>query len=230
MTTHYDQFTNGWNGFTTLAEFYDKFSSNDKRLGGEYDGYPNDANKHFTKKTHMNAGFLIGKQYKTDGSELDVEFTRDFPNGFALADRGQGIRVMKYLIDGEDHGQAGDEKNTLNDYAVLRYADVLLMYAEAVLRGGTETVGTALERYNELRRKRITGYTDVATVTLDDILDERGRELYWEGWRRPDLLRFNKFLNPTSVRKATSDKTKSLFPIPATALSTNPNLTQNPGY
>ena len=61
------------------------------------------------------------------------------------------------------------------------------------------------------------------------MLDERGREMYWEGWRRQDLIRFGKFLQPWQEKPA-DDPKNLLFPIPSSQLAVNPNLTQNPGY
>jgi hypothetical protein len=69
----------------------------------------------------------------------------------------------------------------------------------------------------------------MASVTLDQLLDERARELYWEGWRRNDLIRFGKYLTPR-VEKAQSEERRLLFPIPNRSLAANPNLVQNPGY
>jgi hypothetical protein len=67
-------------------------------------------------------------------------------------------------------------------------------------------------------------------VNLDNLLAERGRELYLEGWRRNDMVRFGKFNAPMQERPQASDPTKVVFPIPTIALSSNPNLKQNPGY
>jgi hypothetical protein len=68
------------------------------------------------------------------------------------------------------------------------------------------------------------------SLTLDNLLDERGRELYYEGWRRQDLIRFGKYLNAWQEKPADSGTKNLLFPIPANQLAVNPNLTQNPGY
>ncbi|MET0298978.1 MAG: RagB/SusD family nutrient uptake outer membrane protein, partial [Flavitalea sp.] len=65
--------------------------------------------------------------------------------------------------------------------------------------------------------------------TLENLLDERGRELYWENYRRQDLIRFGKFLEPNQL-KTVSDPKYLLFTIPNEQIAVNPNLTQNPGY
>ncbi|RZK29044.1 MAG: RagB/SusD family nutrient uptake outer membrane protein, partial [Hymenobacter sp.] len=119
---------------------------------------------------------------------------------------------------------------------MFRLADVQLMYAEALLRGGSGgTAGTALSQVNAVRAR--SGATALASVTLDDILNERGRELYWEGHRRTDLIRFGKYATgynwafkggvPTGRDIETY---RTIFPIPNTDRVVNPNLPQNPGY
>jgi len=74
------------------------------------------------------------------------------------------------------------------------------------------------------------GASALTTVDLTAMLAERGRELYWEGWRRNDLIRFEKFNDPVDQRPAKTDKSKTIYPIPQRAVDTNPNLKQNPGY
>ena len=112
----------------------------------------------------------------------------------------------------------------------MRISDIYLMRAEAELRMGDEP--SALTDVNYLRSKRsapdetLPQYT---TLTLDDILKERGYELYWEGLRRQDLIRFGKFTDAWQEKPAT-DASKELFPIPQSAVDVNENLTQNPGY
>ena len=225
MVHHYNMNPGGWNGFSTLSDFYDKFETGDQRKGVYYT-YPGALPN--TGK-HVNAGFLIGQQYDltTDVALKDrqggpLAFTREVklqetdPNTLEVT----GIRPVKYPYD---YGTSGDQKN--NDFAVFRYADVLLMKAEALLRSGN--AGGALTIVNDLRAKR--GATPLAAVDLDKLLDERGRELYWEGYRRQDQIRFGKYLLAYQEKPASDPKTL-LFPIPSDQLAVNPNLTQNPGY
>ena len=218
-TLHYNTNPSGWNGFTTLSNFYDKFDSTDKRRGGAYVGQ--------TNISGLKVGFLLGQQYNQSGTPLSdrtgapLAFTREVK----LVETGKnlevtGIRVLKYPID----FTGGDNSN--NDYVYFRYADVLLMKAEAILRGGTDPQ-TSAALVNAVRTR--AGLPNVTSVTLDQLLDERGREFYWEGWRRNDLVRFGKFLNPWQ-EKGQSDPKRLLFPIPARSLAANPSLLQNPGY
>lgn len=128
------------------------------------------------------------------------------------------------------------------DYPVFRLADVYLMYAEGVLRGAsTGDAGTALGYVNALRQRaygNTTGNITSGQLTLDFILDERARELYWEGHRRTDLIRYGKFtgsnyLWPWKGKVAAGTTTESfrdLYPIPSNDLGANPTLKQNPGY
>lgn len=222
--THYNQQPSGWNGFTTIAEFYDKFEATDQRRGAAYPG--------FTDRTGMRVGFLIGQQFDKNGVALKdrggnpLVFTRSISPIVTGNVETPGIRVVKYPID---LNAAGDNTRDQpdNDYVLLRFADVRLMMAEAHLRKGAAATGLPI--VNALRTVR--GASALASLTTDNLLDERGRELYWEMWRRNDLIRFGKYLEPYGATKpAKSDNKYIVFPIPASALAVNPNLKQNPGY
>ena len=218
-TLHYNQKPSSWNGFTTLSDFYNKFDANDKRRSETYAGV--------TDVSGIHPGFLIGQQYDQTGTALKdrggnpLSFTPEvkaIETGKNL--EVTGIRVVKYPID----YVSGDNAN--NDYVYYRYADVLLMKAEALLRsGGSAATATAL--VNQVRAR--SGAAALATVSLDQLIDERGREFYWEGQRRTDLIRFGKYLNPWQ-EKPTDDPKYLIFPIPNQQLAANPNLVQNPGY
>lgn len=124
------------------------------------------------------------------------------------------------------------------DFPLYRLADAYLMYAEAALRGGGGSNALALEYVNDVRTRSHATPITAGDLTLDFILDERGRELNFEGHRRTDLIRFGKFAGGTylwpwkgGVKDGTSiPSTYNLFPIPLKAMLANPNLTQNPGY
>lgn len=121
------------------------------------------------------------------------------------------------------------------DFPLFRLADAYLIYAECALRTGTN-LGQALQYVNDVRVR--SHAAPVVAIDLDYILDERGRELNFEGHRRTDLIRYGKFTGggyvwpwKGGVANGTSiPATYNLFPIPLKALSSNPNLQQNPGY
>jgi starch-binding outer membrane protein, SusD/RagB family len=217
-TLHYAQNPSGWNGFTTLADFYDSFEDGDIRKKSNYTG--------MTDVSGINAGFLIGQQFDQTGKALTdrkgnpLAFTRNVNlkedgNNLEIT----GIRVIKYPID----YKSGD--NADNDYVYFRFSDVLLSKAEALLRSGN--AAAALPLVNQVRAARkAKPFTE---VTLTNLLAERGREFFWEGNRRTDLQRFGKFLAARGAQPASSPS-KLLFPIPTQSLASNPNLKQNPGY
>ncbi len=217
-TLHYNHNPSGWNGFTTLGDLYNSFEADDVREGADYPG--------MTEVAGINAGFLVGPQTDQDGNQLLDRFGEplSFTPEVALSESGSnleqtGVRVIKYPID----YNSGD--NADNDYVYYRYADVLLMRAEAQMRMGD--TGSALATVNEIRS--IRNASDLPSLDEATLLAERGRELYWEGHRRTDLLRFGAFLNAWQEKPATTEE-RLLFPIPAASLAGNPNLVQNPGY
>ena len=211
----------GWNGFATIAEFYDLFEG-DPNINVPGSGQEERRGFVPTDGTNygIGNGFLIGQQYDANGNPYSdrtgapLFFTKELP-GLLGNNENTGIRVIKY---NPANGAYANHK------IVLRYADAHLMKAEALMRSGGDP--TAL--VNELRVLR--GATPIGTVTEQDLIDERGRELYGELWRRNDLIRFGQFTAPWSYKEVSGDDTKKLFPIPATAIITNPNLVQNPGY
>jgi hypothetical protein len=101
------------------------------------------------------------------------------------------------------------------------------MKAEALLRTGKAADGLVI--INQIRAARIVPNAPLASLTEANLLDERGRELYWEGWRRQDLVRFGKY-NELWQEKTADDPKYLLLPIPSNQLAVNPNLEQNPGY
>ncbi len=194
------------NGFTTTAIAYDRYEDIDARKGM----------------------FLIGPQYDASGSPLKtISGTSDLViiphQNIDNSAENEGHRLVKWTPEGPWVGSAG-----VNDIPLIRYADVLLMKAEALLRSGG-SVADALALVNAVRtRSHATAWQ---TLTLQDILDERGRELIWEGVRRRDMIRFGTYLTWTwPFKPNASPAHRLLFPIPATELEANPNLEQNEGY
>jgi len=218
----------------TLPEYYAKFND------------PTDV---------RNQIWLTGKQYFDDGSPIMVETTKkgydnrytgtdandpitvqleltpevefrdleSFDTGDDLVGRSVGYRCNKFYPDKNSTTRAQS-----NDFPIFRYADVLLMKAEAILRGGSATKGqTALTLVNMVReRANASLFTE---IDLNELLDERARELCHEFWRRNDLIRFGRFEDTWGV-KTDNDVNHRIFPIPATEIDLNPSLEQNPGY
>lgn len=180
----------------------------------------------------------------TADSRKDLFFTKgQNPNVDTLGVFSSGVLITKYKnvtstgqggSDSPAKGGSGNFPDT--DFPMFRLADVQLMYAEAVLRGGSGgSTGDALAYVNAVRAR--SGASALSALTLDDILNERGRELFWEGHRRTDLIRFGKYTTGYNwafkggVQPGRDvEATRALFPIPNAARVANPNLPQNPGY
>lgn len=186
----------------------------------------------------QNVGYLIGQQYNlntdatlTDRAGRPLVFTRQVKlietdvNTLEVT----GIRPMKYPPDFVNNGAGAID----NDLVHLRLPDILLMKAEAIMRGGNAaTAGTfgstPLALVNAIRANR--GASTLTTLTLETLHDERGRELYLEMWRRQDMIRFGKFLGTIQEGPTSSAPTYLIFPIPNQQLAANTNLSQNTEY
>jgi hypothetical protein len=125
------------------------------------------------------------------------------------------------------------------DFPMFRVSDAYLMYAEANLRNpAAGDKNTALGYVNQIRARANATPITSANLTLDFILDERGRELFWECHRRTDLIRFGKFTGGAkiwqwkggAINGTATASFRDLMPIPAKTIQANPTLTQNPGY
>lgn len=217
MGMHYNQTPDGWNGFAIVSEYYNKFNSNDRRIkNADSDIITNFGNP---------VGMQVGQMYKPGGLVALKDRNGNplvYTPAVTLITSGAtletaGIRMEKYIPDAANLGAPN------NDFVFMRYSDALLMKAEAILRGGSGSIGTIM--------------TDIAArsgqaaspATLDGVYLERGKELWLEGWRRNDMVRFGTFLAARELKPYVSDSRYVLFPIPSDALF-NPNLTQNPGY
>ena len=173
------------------------------------------------------------EMFYTDGHDLEIDDVADFTQGY-------GIMKFKNVTQAGTPGS--DETFMDTDFPVFRLADIYLMYAEAVLRGGDGgSVGQAVDYINLIRERAYgdqSGNIGQTDLTLDFIIDERARELYWEGHRRTDLIRFDRFSQSDyvwpwkgGVKEGRSTNPKyDLYPIPADDLGANPTLVQNPGY
>jgi hypothetical protein len=172
----------------------------------------------------------------TNGQKLDIADEYTFTDGYAI----QKFRnVTSAGVKGSD--PTGNFVDT--DFPMFRLADVYLIYAEAVLRGGSGgDAATALNYVNLVRTRAydgsLSGNITAGQLTLPFILDERGRELLFEGHRRTDLIRFGEFTSGTylwqwkgGVLNGTSvSDNLNVMPIPSTQIALNPGLKQNPGY
>lgn len=158
-----------------------------------------------------------------------------------VGDFNNGLHVKKYVNIKSDGGAVSDITKTFSDvdFPVFRLPEMYLIYAEAVLRGGTGgDLTTALQYVNLIRARAGATAAIPADLTLQFVLDERGRELYWEGHRRTDLVRYGLLTSATylwpwkgGVASGTAvDARYNLFPIPAANRTANPNLEQNAGY
>ena len=229
MSAHYNQVPSGWNGFSVLQEYYDKFDATDRRI----------KNNDQAIIAHVGSplGFRIGQQYAPGGvtalktraqnGSLPLDFQSDaagLPADGKITGQNWlerwGIRPQKYIPD------ASNMEKPENDYVLFRYADALLMKAEAIVRGGSSATTVASIAAQLQSRQGIT--TTINLSTLAGIDKARATELWEEGWRRNDMIRFGTYTTSRATMKNT-DAYRVLFPIPTTALL-NPNIKQNPGY
>ncbi len=156
---------------------------------------------------------------KEDGTQLVITPVQDI----YAAENDEGYHLLKY----SPIGVTWQAYNADNDLVLQRYADVLLMKAEALFRTGN--TGDALDLVNEVRER--SNATQLDVLTIQDIEDERAREFIWEGSRRRDMIRFGSYFSDTWTFKTTqTEEWRGIYPIPEEALNANPQLDQNPGY
>ena len=219
-----------------------------------------------TMLTHAPAG-VTGDSSGTNGTWNCSRVTQQF---FALFDTARDIRgqfwtsgqnrEMTQLLDAPKDGFSSTKfrnktrtgaigpnidpgKNWTDiDFPLFRLAEIYLIYAEAVLKGGSggsnATALSYLDQLSKRAQKDPATASSFAQLTLPYIINERARELFWECFRRTDLIRFGQFTTSAylwawkgGVQNGTAvDSKYNLFPIPSTDLSANPNLVQNPGY
>jgi starch-binding outer membrane protein, SusD/RagB family len=201
-----------WNGYCSLQEFYESFDKADAR-----------------KKS-----FLAGPQYRPDGKQVqDAAFDKTDPDGAGLnftpeinehfpgTLRQAGVRVGKFEF------VSGGTPNMDNDFPLFRYSQVVLAKAEALWRKNAADPA-ALALVNTVRTR--AGMPAFTALTATDLLAELGREFFYEGLRRQNLIRFGKFDKASKWQTASFGKEKEIAPIPAAQIKANSNLKQNPGY
>ncbi|MFZ4464518.1 MAG: RagB/SusD family nutrient uptake outer membrane protein, partial [Bacteroidales bacterium] len=172
----YDMTVGPWNGFAAIEDFYNTYEDIDIRK----------------------SAFLVGQQYKSNGDKIfdeaanaDLIFDPHIPalkmdGSFTpIQIRMSGVRPVKFEV------KLGAKENLSNQFPIFRYADVLLMKAECQIRNSGDGAGDEL--INQIRTR--AGVSLLSGVGLDELLAERGREMFFEGHRRQDLIRFGKFNN-----------------------------------
>jgi hypothetical protein len=199
----------GWSGLRTTSAFVNKFSN------------PSESRALFA----------------TANQTLEIDAINQSSQGY-------GIFKFRNITSAGAPGSNPSFQDT--DFPMFRLADAYLMYAEAVLRQGTGgDLNIALGYVNQIRTRpgdvaggKAPGAITLGQLTLDFILDERARELYWEAHRRTDLIRFGKFTGGSylwpwkgGVKNGTAiEEKRAIFPTPSADLGSNPNLTPTPGY
>lgn len=211
----------GWGGIRSTSALVSKFDN--AITDTDEDGYP--------------IAWSDGRaMFHTDGQSYEINtIANTFTDGYAVS---KFKNIDSQGNPGVDAG--GDYADT--DLPLIRLAEIYLTYAEAVARGGSGgDLNTAAGLINQLRARAFgnsSGNISAGDLTLSFILDERARELYWEGQRRTDLIRYGNYTGSSylwpfkgGVKNGTSvDNYRVLFPLPVNILSINTNLTQNTGY
>ena len=226
----WDMIEKPWNGFCAPPDFINRYADNDVRGPGV------EGNGTLNTGTY---GWFVGPIYNAAGTAIlkdengDEAIITKEVNSMDAAGWGDGARLQKYEIDKEKRFKFCE-----NDFVLFRYADVLYMKAEAILRGGSGAdIGTLLNDADFRRIRSRAGVTLYTSITLDELLDERGREFAWENVRRRDLIRYGQFAEGTWFGKEAKDATRNWFPIPKPILEKSPRSedgspiwTQNAGY
>lgn len=245
MTLHYahqDVFSlaeQPWNGYQTVEEFYNSYVDPVQNPGPQGLVYKDLATALVPgtiDKRHQN-NFIVGPQFNPDGSrtidpgfegpastvpdpdgtELNItpEVNEIWPNSL----RQSGARIAKYEYE------IGGRANMSNDFVLFRLGDIILSLAEAKFRTG-DAAG-ALTLVNQIRNR--AGVDPFGTLTEENLLAERGREMFAEMTRRQDQIRFGTWGNAWWEKEVSGPKYQ-LFPIPKVQLDANSKLTQNPGF
>jgi starch-binding outer membrane protein, SusD/RagB family len=190
-------------------------------------------------KPEFVALFPAPQDNSPDGRAIFYSSGQNLPVG-SITNFSDGWAAPKYQNVTSDGDPGSNPTHPDTDFPMFRLADAYLMYAECVARGGGGDAGTALGYVNDLRERAYgdqSGNITAPELTLDFILDERGRELWWEGHRRTDLIRFGRFTTSGvwawkggTQAGSMTEAFRNLYPIPASEMLANPNLVQNTGY
>ena len=172
--------------------------------------------------------------FQTQGQSLAITVQSNYTQGYGVG-KFKNVTSTGVMVS-DPTGTFVD-----TDFPAFRLGDIYLMYAESVVRGGNGDLGTAVGYINALRERGFGNSSQNITatdLTQDFIFQERQREMYWEGTRRTDLIRFGKFTSGSYLWPFKGDVQngqavedyRNLYPIPSSDLIVNPNLKQNPGY
>ena len=204
----------GWAGLRTTKALVDKF------------GYAVTATNADGEPTAWSDSRAM---FHTDGQNYEMAKIPKFTEGY-------GVTKFRNVDTNGNPGSDSSGDHVDMDLPIIRLAEIYLNYAEAVTRGGVGSTSVALGYINELRTR--AGAPAASSLSTDLVMDERSRELYWEGLRRTDLIRDGKFVSSTYLwpfkagvsQGAATDAHRKIFPIPEDVLLVNTNLTQNPNY
>ena len=218
-----------WNGsLMAQPDFFDSYEPGDTRKSDTWlfgQVYNPDGTKYQYKEVVVDASgsqSTVFKDYVLSGSPIDES---KYVNGIG---RFEGARIIKwpYQTDGTLNSYRISMEN---DFYLMRYSDVVLMYVEALVRQGRAADAAAVPEFVKIRERAGLSAMSASELTLDNLLLERQHELALEGWSRQDLIRFGKYTKAWWAKPEGEDYMK-LLPIPDLRMGDNPNLVQNNGY
>ena len=203
-----------WNGYCSLQEFYNSYDDADVRKANNFVAGPQ-----FFADGVTPVDDPSFESNDPDGPQLNFtpEINEHFPNALRQA----GVRIGKYEIE------MGAQPDKNNDVPIFRLGDVILMQAEAEFREGNNAAAVTL--VDQIRDRAGLGPLGGA-LTADELLAERGREMFAEAYRRQDLIRFGRYNDAWDFKPADASDHVNIYPIPDAQLNADPNLSQNPGY
>lgn len=203
-----------WNGFCVMEDYYNTYEKKDLRIDNFIEGFQYT----FEGEPLLDHDYEVGRD--PDGAHIN--FTPKIEN-FEDALRQEGVRIGKWEFP------IGTKWDLNNDFPIFRYADILMLKAEALFWQG-ETTGEALELVNSIRKRAGLEDNLFTMLTKENLLAERGREFFSELFRRSDLIRFGVFNDAWWEHPEDPSSHLNIYPIPRDQIDANPNLKQNFGY
>ena len=218
-----------WNGsLIAQPDFFDSYEPGDTRKSDTWlfgQVYNPDGTKYQYKEVAIDASgnqSTVMKDYVLSGSPIDEG---KYVTGIG---RFEGARIIKWPY--QTDGTLSSYRISMeNDFYLMRYSDVVLMYVEALVRQGKTVEAAAVSEFARIRERAGLAPMSASELTLDNLLLERQHELALEGWSRQDLIRFGKYTKSWWAKPEGEDYMK-LLPIPDLRMGDNPNLIQNNGY